>query len=114
MAIFIVFQLNRIRNLSMQRLKFLVGTTVFILTLIVLTAGDNSSSFTSRSKDLASNDLPNSLTDQRTAELYKWQQQELRTAVKAYFDKAIAAGHIVGAGVSIVKGDSIVIADGFG
>lgn len=42
------------------------------------------------------------------------QQQKLKVAIKAYFDKAIASGHIVGAGVSIVRGDSIVISDGFG
>ncbi|MCK5442908.1 MAG: beta-lactamase family protein, partial [Maribacter sp.] len=46
--------------------------------------------------------------------LYTLQQQELKVAIKAYFDKAIASGDIVGAGVSIVKGDSIVISDGFG
>ena len=45
---------------------------------------------------------------------YKSQQRELKVAIKAYFDKAIASGVIVGAGVSIVRGDSIVISDGFG
>jgi beta-lactamase class C len=38
----------------------------------------------------------------------------LKGAIKAYFDKAIASGEIVGAGVSIVKGDSILLSDGFG
>ncbi|MBT8184288.1 MAG: beta-lactamase family protein, partial [Eudoraea sp.] len=51
---------------------------------------------------------------QQQSQLYLWQQQELKMAVKAYFDKAIAAGDIVGAGVSIVKGDSIVVAVGYG
>ncbi len=46
--------------------------------------------------------------------LYKSRQEELQAALKTYFDEAIAAGDIVGAGVSIVKGDSIVISDGFG
>lgn len=46
--------------------------------------------------------------------MYKLHQEELRDAVKAYFDKAIASGDIVGAGVSIVMQDSIVISDGFG
>ncbi len=52
--------------------------------------------------------------DPREAAFYKWQQQELKAAVKAYFDKAIASGDLVGAGVSIVRGDSIVLSDGYG
>ena len=115
MAIFNVFQLNRIKDLSMQRLKFLAGTVVFVLILIALAAVAYSPSFTSDSKDLASKDLPqNTSIDQRASALYKWKQQELRVAVKEYFDRAIASGYIVGAGVSIVIGDSIVMADGFG
>ncbi|WP_086476905.1 serine hydrolase domain-containing protein [Arenibacter amylolyticus] len=46
--------------------------------------------------------------------MYRMHQRDLQIALKAYFEKAIAAGDIVGAGVSIVKGDSIVISDGFG
>ncbi len=46
--------------------------------------------------------------------LYTLQQQELKAAIKTYFDTAIASGHIIGAGVSIVRGDSIVFSDGFG
>lgn len=45
---------------------------------------------------------------------YGLQRQELNTALKAYFDEAIASGHIVGAGVSIIKGDSILVSEGFG
>tara|TARA_R110000868_G_C10910008_1_gene764892 strand:- start:530 stop:1804 length:1275 start_codon:yes stop_codon:yes gene_type:complete len=51
---------------------------------------------------------------QRELKLYKLQQAELKDALTAYFEKAIASGDIVGAGVSIVRGDSIVISDGFG
>lgn len=52
--------------------------------------------------------------DPKKAALYHWQQRQLKTALKTYFDRAIASGDIVGAGVSIVKGDSIVVAEGFG
>jgi len=38
----------------------------------------------------------------------------LHNALSAYFNKAIQAGNIVGAGVSIVQGDSIIFSDGFG
>ena len=83
MAIFIVFQLNRVKNLSMQRHKFLGGITVFVLILIALVAGVYSSLITSNSKDLATSDLPQStLMDQRAAELYKWQQEELEEEQK--------------------------------
>ena len=63
---------------------------------------------------LSGSELVKSLEDQHQVHLYKVRQEELRTTLKAYFDKAIASGDIVGAGVSIVRGDSIVISDGFG
>ena len=46
--------------------------------------------------------------------LYAKNRKALETAVHAYFTKAVASGDIVGAGVSIVKGDSIMLSDGFG
>ncbi len=45
---------------------------------------------------------------------YRQQQLALAGAVKAYFEKALASGEIVGAGVSIVQGDSILLSDGYG
>ena len=99
----------------MQRFKILVGTFIFFLALIALGISVNNPVSTSESKDALSTDKSKkTLADQREAQLYKLQQQELKVAVQAYFDKAIASGVIVGAGVSIVRGDSIVISDGFG
>ena len=99
----------------MQRLKILVGTTIIILALFALTKSVDNPVSTSESKDVISADKSKkTLADQREAQLYILQQQELKVAVQAYFDKAIASGVIVGAGVSIVRGDSIVISDGFG
>ncbi|MFD0797460.1 serine hydrolase domain-containing protein [Maribacter chungangensis] len=46
--------------------------------------------------------------------IYKERKLALQEALELYFHKAISAGDIVGAGVSIVQGDSIVISDGFG
>ena len=63
---------------------------------------------------MAINQAGKELLDPRAEMLYQYQKQELEKALKAYFDKAIASGQIVGAGVSIVKGDSIVISEGFG
>jgi beta-lactamase class C len=99
----------------MQRYKILRVSTILILTLSALTLGLYNSEFSSRSNTaISAHKSNNTLIDQREVQLYKWQQQELKLAIQAYFDKAIASGAIVGAGVSIVKGDSIVISDGFG
>lgn len=38
----------------------------------------------------------------------------LQQAVDSYFSEAIAAGEVVGAGVSIVNGEQVLLADGFG
>lgn len=57
-------------------------------------------------KDLAKNGLD--------AEKYERNKLRLSAALSSYFQKAIASGEIVGAGVSIVQGDSIVLAEGFG
>ncbi|MGB5320548.1 MAG: serine hydrolase, partial [Eudoraea sp.] len=46
--------------------------------------------------------------------IYNLKRQELQLAVQKYFKKAIASGTIVGAGVSIVRNDSILLNDGFG
>ena len=99
----------------MHSFKFLVGITFLILALFTLTISAINPAFNSESNDAISKDkLKNTLVDQKEAQLYKVQQQELKNGIKAYFDKAIASGDIVGAGVSIVRGDSIVISDGFG
>lgn len=47
-------------------------------------------------------------------ERYTENKRKLKIALSSYFNKAVASGDIVGAGVSIVKGDSIVLSDGFG
>ena len=99
----------------MQRYKILGVSTILILTLSALTLGLHNYAVSSRSSTaISAHKSNNTLIDQKGVQLYKWQQQELKLAIQAYFDKAIASGAIVGAGVSIVKGDSIVISDGFG
>ena len=113
--IFILLNLNRNHIISMPRFKFLFGVAILILMLIAFTIGINTPISTEKSKEIASVQKPEkSPFDQKEQYLYLLKQQELRVAIKAYFDRAIASGDIVGAGVSIVKGDSIVISDGFG
>ena len=107
--------LNRNSIFPMKRSKILRVSAIFTLALFVLAIGVFATATNSTSKEAFSTDKSTkSLVDQQLEQLYKWQQQELKLAVQAYFDKAIASGAIVGAGVSIVKGDSIVISDGFG
>ena len=99
----------------MNRSKILIGTAILSLILFALSISINSSLSATEHQDIVSNNRSQqTLIDQNVAQLYNWQQKELKVAIKAYFDKAIASGDIVGAGVSIVRGDSILFADGFG
>ncbi len=99
----------------MQRLKILFGTAIFLITLFALTISATNPVAISESENLASiRESKNAAFDKKEAAEYKRQQGELEAAIKTYFDKAIASGDIVGAGVSIVRGDSIVLSGGFG
>ncbi len=54
-------------------------------------------------------------TTERAAKMeYEAKKQKLERALNQYFKKAIASGKIVGAGVSIVKEDSVLFKNGFG
>jgi len=99
----------------MQRLKIFIITSIVLIALLGLTISFSEPIVPLGSAmSVASTQNKKELLDPTAAALYHWQKQELKTAVKAYFEKAIASGYIVGAGVSIVKGDSIVLSEGFG
>lgn len=99
----------------MRRLKILVIPTLLILVLFALNLfGKTPISTPKNDKSISTISPVETLISQKEAELYKFHQQELREAIKAYFEKAIASGDIVGAGVSIVMKDSIVVSDGYG
>ena len=99
----------------MRRIYILIGIVIFFIILFALSFIVPNSTKTEESK-VASliNSSQKISVDKKSIELYNWQKQQLESAVRAYFDKAIASGDIVGAGLSIVKGDSIVISEGFG
>ncbi|MCM4166429.1 Protein flp [Arenibacter antarcticus] len=99
----------------MQRNKILIGACLLFFTLLVysLIGFSTVTNMESNTSDLTVK-IEKSLVDPYEAQLYKMHQHDLKVALKAYFEEAIASGDIVGAGVSIVKGDSIVISDGFG
>ena len=99
----------------MKRIKILIITSVVLIAVVGLTNSFTSPESNEEHKELASlKRVKYEFLDPREAALYQWRQQQLQSALNAYFDKAIASGAIVGAGVSIVKGDSIVISEGFG
>src|SRR5690606_33561865 len=94
----------------MRRFKILIGLVLLVLSISALTP-----LFSSEDETvvlIAKPEIPE-INDEEI-QLYKWHQQELKVALEAYFKKAIASGDIVGAGVSIVKKDSIVISEGYG
>jgi beta-lactamase class C len=99
----------------MHRFKNFILPFIVLSLLLGLTIGFIEPALVSgKGNSLASIEPKKMSADPKEVALYQWQQQELQAAVKTYFEKAIAAGAIVGAGVSIVQGDSIVISEGFG
>lgn len=52
--------------------------------------------------------------NQMEALRFRKSQKEVAAAVSRYFEKAIVSGDIVGAGVSIVQGDSVLLSKGYG
>lgn len=83
-----------------------------VLLLFVLTA---SSFKPEHSKAMISNSNPiKNLAEKKEIKLYNTRQKALNDALTNYFNKAISSGDIVGAGVSIVSGDSIILSDGYG
>ncbi len=104
-------QPDRNKKLPVRRFNIFIGSVILMGALFAAISGighptsKNAPQTAETHKRQAD---PNALAQ------YQWHQQELIKAVQAYFEKAIASGEIVGAGVSIVKGDSIVLSDGYG
>jgi len=99
----------------MLNLKILGKPLLAVFTLFVLTSSViRPESLTQFRIGLSSDSMDKPLIDQKAIAKYKEQQRVLKDALTAYFKKALASGDIVGVGVSIVKGDSIVLSDGFG
>lgn len=96
----------------MIRFKIVVGTTFLVFGLFIIATGSKVS--TNEPRLTVCNDVLEPLAEKKKDETNAVHHQQLKTAVKAYFDKAIKAGDILGAGVSIVKGGSIVLSEGYG
>jgi beta-lactamase class C len=95
-----------------HRIKLFIGSAAFVLTAYILTV-----SLVQPDKKNSINPVqsPNkSLADVQELRVYNFHKELLSNALSSYFEQAIKVGDIVGAGVSIVQGDSILISDGFG
>lgn len=100
--------------LFVRRFKIFVGSIFLAIALLFLFikgwAGNTVHSTEPQSTIVSHKGI----VDDEAVHRYQLRKKELTTALKKYFDNAIASGDIVGAGVSIVQGDSILIFEGFG
>tara|TARA_R110002050_G_scaffold25604_7_gene68214 strand:- start:24935 stop:26245 length:1311 start_codon:yes stop_codon:yes gene_type:complete len=99
----------------MKKSKTFIGISLLILTLVTLflNAFKSAPDLGPKVAVTSIEHLKDALAAKENL-LFKKHQDELKVALQAYFYKAISAGDIVGAGVSIVKDDSILISDGYG
>lgn len=93
----------------MGRFKVLGGATLVAIILVIIVVSANDSEV-----PISTDALENNIERAAAKQAYQLRQKKLQSAFKAYFEKAIRAGDVVGAGVSIVQGDSILMAAGFG
>ncbi|WP_289039368.1 serine hydrolase domain-containing protein [uncultured Zobellia sp.] len=100
----------------MQRYKILIASALIVFTLSALTSRvfHSETTNTPQKAETAVTNVEKTPRNKKEAHLYASRQKELHAALNAYFKKAIAKGDVVGAAVSIVKGDSIMISEGFG
>jgi beta-lactamase class C len=100
----------------MRSFKIAIGALIAVpLFFMLITFCGNTSATTPETKAVVETPKPvKTVVDPEEILRYQKNQRELKTALDAYFKKAVATGNIVGAGVSIVKGDSIIFSDGYG
>ena len=100
----------------MRRFKILLANIVLIFFIFAFMTLDEKGGAPDLCAEKAATNLaPKKLGDyEDRIKQYQLRKEQLQDAVATYFEQAIQSGEIVGAGVSIVKGDSIVLAQGFG
>ncbi|MBU2946672.1 serine hydrolase domain-containing protein [Zobellia uliginosa] len=100
----------------MQRFKFLIVSALVVFTVSALASRlyPSESSDTLPKAETAITTADKAPKDKIDVVLYSSRKKKIEARLKAYFKKAIAKGDVVGAGVSIVRGDSIVISEGYG
>ncbi len=100
----------------MAKFKILLSTVMLAVTVFALLALNVIKSESAReAKDIGIEmTAKKAVVSKKQAKRYKARQQKIKNALTVYFEKAIRTGLIVGAGVSIVHKDSILISEGFG
>jgi len=103
--------LNRLNFLL--KATFLVGCAFILISSVYNTQPDYSRDFDT---DTELNDLSEESSSKNALEIIRYtkKRKELQNAVLDYFENAINKGLIVGAGVSIVQGDSVLLSTGYG
>lgn len=96
----------------MHRLKFLSWPTIILTALIFFTANAGKPEALEANKWSTNEINPKKPTKEDL--IYTLKKQKITEAVSAYFKNALDQNEIVGAGVSIVKGNSILFTGGFG
>ena len=94
----------------MQRFKIILGSFLLVLLLFTFSAA----TIDTQIEEVPKIEFQNKLAIQREAKIYAKRKRVLELAINEYFQQALKSGQIIGAGVSIVKGDSILLAEGFG
>jgi len=98
-----------VRSLKFFSVLSLLSVVLFVIIAFKVANDDIKESH------LSSNIEAEKVLRQKTrARSYNIKKQKLKLALEDYFQRAIASGQVVGVGVSVVKGDSIVISEGFG
>lgn len=102
-------------KLILRQLKIIAGSIVLVLILFAATSGTTTAETTLSSKELLiAPKAEKRIVSAKEAHLYNVRKEKLKAAITIYFKNAISSGDILGAGVSVVKGDSIVLSDGYG
>ena len=94
----------------MQRFKIILGSFALVLLLFTFSAA----TIDTQIEEVPKIEFQNKLAIQRDAKIYATRKKALELAINKYFNQALKSGEIIGAGVSIVKGDSILLAEGYG
>jgi beta-lactamase class C len=93
-----------------HRFKLVFGSLLLVLILFVFSAA----TIDTKVEEVSPEEFQQRMAMQKEAKIYASRKRALKLAINQYFSEALKFGEIAGAGVSIVKGDSIILAEGFG
>ena len=98
----------------MYRFKFFADLAIFFLFLSVFASSGVATVSTTPSSPTSFVENGYATLEHDTKAVSKELRTALQQAIDSYFQEAVASGEVVGAGVSIVNGEEVLLADGFG